>query len=265
MNRRTRLAVFALGAAGLALAFAFALAGMPPFGGGHHPYRDLAVPAALRHATANVVSSVNFDQRGLDTLGEESILLGSVVGAAALLRLGRKETERRARERGGPLDAVSFMSCLALPFTLLLGLDVVLHGHLTPGGGFQGGVVLATGLHLLYLAGHYGLLERLRPLAWYELTEGLSVAAFAGLGLAGLAMGGGFLANILPLGSARASLSAGTVPVLNIVTGCAVAGGAVVLLAGFLRQAVRVAERPGRIGQSSQEDRRARDGRDDTD
>src|SRR4051794_41855565 len=42
---------------------------LPHFGSSFHPYRDAAVPAAVAHATSNVISSVNFDLRGLDTLG----------------------------------------------------------------------------------------------------------------------------------------------------------------------------------------------------
>jgi multicomponent Na+:H+ antiporter subunit B len=121
-----------------------------------------------------------------------------------------------------------------LPVTLVLGLDVVAHGHLTPGGGFQGGVVLATGLHLLYIAGSYPALRRLRPLAWYEYGEGIGGGTFAVLGVVGLLASTGFLANFLPLGQFGALASTGTVPLLNAAVGVAVASGAVVLLAGFL-------------------------------
>ncbi|MEU2610594.1 MnhB domain-containing protein [Micromonospora sp. NPDC007271] len=238
MNRRARLSVFGLGAAGLAVLFALALAGMPDFGTSDHPYRDLAVPAAVAHDTANVVSSVNFDQRALDTLGEEVILLSAVVGATALLRPTPHETQRPPAPGGRVLDGTILMAYLLLPLTTLIGLDVVVHGHLTPGGGFQGGVVLATALHLLYLAGRYESLARLRPLDWYVWVEGSSAASFAGIGLVGLGLGSGFLANVAPHGSFQNLLSAGTVPILNVVTGGAVAGGAVVLLAQFLNQAL---------------------------
>ncbi len=245
MSARVRLLVFGLGALGLAVLFGLAVAGLPGFGGARHPYRDIAVPAAISHRTPNVVASVNFDQRALDTLGEESILLGSVIGAATLLRLGREESERPAPRGGRVLDLTAMMCYVVLPVTLLIGLDVVVHGHLTPGGGFQGGVVLATGLHLLYLAGRYPVLERLRPLAWYELAEGASAAVFAGLGVAALAASGRFLANVLPLGQFQALLSAGTVPLLNLAVGVEVAGGVVVLLAQFLVQAIKVTDRGG--------------------
>ncbi|HEX4252463.1 MAG TPA: MnhB domain-containing protein, partial [Pseudonocardia sp.] len=152
MSRRVRFVVFAVGVAGLLALLVAAAPGMPPFGGASHPYRDRAVAAALAQHTANVVSSVNFDQRGMDTLGEEVILLASVLAASVLLRPARDERVRAARSEP-VLPTTSLLGYLLLPVTLLVGLDVVTHGAVTPGGGFQGGVVLATGLHLLYLAG----------------------------------------------------------------------------------------------------------------
>jgi multicomponent Na+:H+ antiporter subunit B len=127
--------------------------------------------------------------------------------------------------------------------TLLLGVDVVVHGHLTPGGGFQGGVVLATGLHLLYVAGSYQALRRMRPLHWYTYCEALGAGAFVGVGCAGMVAGAAFLANVLPKGEFGQLFSAGTVAVLSISVGVAVAGGVVVLLAQFLEQAYAVGGR----------------------
>lgn len=242
MSRGVRLVVFGLGAVVVAALFGFALVGMPDFGAHHHPYRDLAVSAALARHTPNVVSSVNFDLRPMDTLGEETILLGSVVGAAALLRPSRKERERASTPESAPvLDATTLLGYVLLPITLALGLDLVVHGHLSPGGGFQGGVVLATGLHLLYLAGWYPALRRLRPMGAFELGEGVGALAFALIGVAGLAAGGAFLANVVPLGSFRQLLSAGTVPLLNVAVGMEVGCGCVVLLGQFLAVAVRYA------------------------
>jgi multicomponent Na+:H+ antiporter subunit B len=116
---------------------------------------------------------------------------------------------------------------------LIVGFDVVAHGHLTPGGGFQGGVVLATGIHLLYLAGSYRALERLRPVELFDAGEALGAGLFAVLGLSGILVGAFFLENILPLGSFGSLFSAGTVPVLNALVGIEVACGMVVLLTRF--------------------------------
>ncbi|GAA4216824.1 MnhB domain-containing protein [Actinocatenispora rupis] len=243
MTRTVRLVVFGLGGAALAVLFALALLRMPPFGTADHPYRDLAVAAAAAHQTGNAVSSVNFDVRGLDTLGEEIILLGSVVGAATLLRPARDESERREPRGGRVLDSTALLCWVLLAVTTLIGIDVVVHGHLTPGGGFQGGVVLATGLHLLYLAGSYPALRRLRPLSWYQWGEGVGAAGFAAIGVAGTVAGGAYLANVLPLGTLGHIASAGTVPLLSLAVGVAVTCGTVVLLAQFLTQELRITRR----------------------
>lgn len=235
--------MFLAAAAGLGTLLVLAFLRCPPFGGDLHPYRDLAVPAALRHVTPNAVSSVNFDQRGLDTLGEETILLASVLGAAVLLRPSRRETRREPPDVGRVLPATRLAGYLVLPAALLLGLDVVVHGHLTPGGGFQGGVVLATGLHLVYVAGSYPALRRLRPVTWYEYAEASGAGAFALIGVAGLLASGSFLANVLPLGQFQQLFSSGTVLALSVATGCEVAAGVVVLLAQFLEQTITIDER----------------------
>lgn len=234
MTRRVRLVVFGVGGLGLLAVLVIALTGIPGFGGGLHPYRDRAVPAALAQATPNVVASVNFDLRGLDTLGEELILLASVLGAATLLRTARGEDRKDPPAPRRLLPSTVLAGYLVLPVTLVLGLDVVVHGHLTPGGGFQGGVVLATGLHLLYVAGSYPALRRLRPLDWYEYGEAAGSGVFALTGLAGVVASTGLLANLLPHGSTGSFFSAGTVPLLNVAVGIGVGAGAVVLLASFL-------------------------------
>lgn len=236
MNRGGRWTVFLAGLAGLGVLLGLAVARMPAFGADLHVYRDVAVGAALAHGTPNVISSVNFDLRGLDTLGEEAILLASVLGAATLLRSTEDERRRRPARRGEPLQVTRLAGYLLLPLTLVVGVDVVLHGHLTPGGGFQGGAVLATGLHLLYVAGEYPALRRLRPLQWYEAGEAAGMGAVVAIGLAGLAAGTGFLANVLPAGEFGQLLSAGTVPLFSVAIGVAVTSGLVVLLAQFLEQ-----------------------------
>jgi multicomponent Na+:H+ antiporter subunit B len=193
------------------------------------------VAGALARHTANAVSSVNFDQRALDTLGEEVILLASVLAASVLLRPARDERVRTARA-APVLPTTALLGYLLLPVTLLIGLDVVTHGAVTPGGGFQGGVVLATGIHLLYLAGSYPALQRVGPARWAPAVEALGVCGFVLVGLATLVGGGAFLANVLPTGTLGDTLSGGTVGLLNVAVGIAVFGSVVELLAQFLRQ-----------------------------
>jgi multicomponent Na+:H+ antiporter subunit B len=238
MTRRTRMLVFAVAGGAIAVMLLWGLAEMPAFGGSHHPYRDRAVRAAVAHHTANVVSGVNFDSRGFDTLGEESILLASVMGVAVLARRAADEEESEGLRPGRILDLTAFGGYVMLPVTLVIGLDVVTHGHLTPGGGFQGGVVIGTGLHLLYVAGRYQSLRKLRPIRPFEWGEALGAGAFAALGVSGVLVTGAFLENVIPTGTFGQLLSAGTVPLLNGAVGVEVASGTMVLLAKFLEQAI---------------------------
>ncbi|MDX3076218.1 MnhB domain-containing protein [Streptomyces sp. MI02-7b] len=234
--------MFLVAAAVVLAGFALACTRLPAFGGASHPYGTRAVAAALEQRTANVISSVNFDQRAFDTLGEESVLFAAVLGATVLLRLARDERKvPPAAQR--VLPPTRLFGALLLPLTVLTGWYVVAHGQLSPGGGFQGGVILAAGLHLAYVAADYRVLGRVRPLAVLDVTDALAAAAFTALGLVGLAVAGAYLENVLPLGTFRDLASGGLVPLINAAVGIEVGSGVVVLLASFLDQAVEVTEK----------------------
>lgn len=243
MSRAQRTVLFIVGAAGLGTVLLLTLFKLPAFGGPSHLSRTLAIAATVLHHTSNAVSSVNFDQRGLDTLGEESILLASVAAVSVLLRPSEKESEREPLGHAHILDATRLLGYVLLPVTVVLGLDVVAHGAITPGGGFQGGVVLGTGLHFSYVAGRYRALQRLRPVQPFKIAEALGAAAFAAIGVAGLIAAGSFLVNFLPLGHFGTLFSSGTVVVLSGAVGIEVAAAVAVLLAHFLEQAIAVEPR----------------------
>lgn len=224
MSHRVRLLVLAFGGAGLAVMFAMACLRLPHFGGSWHPYGERVVPGALRRGTPNVVSSVNFDQRAFDTLGEELILMASALAAVLILRTVRAEQEESAgRHAYGPaqvFDALRITGYLLLPITFLTGVYVVAHGYLSPGGGFQGGVVLGSAIHLIYLAGDYPALARIRPIPMVESGEALAAGAFVILAL-------GFAGQVTPMNA-----------VVGMEVGCAV----VLVLARFFEQALLVKE-----------------------
>jgi len=244
VSRGARLGLLVLGLSGLAVLLVAALLKAPSGGREQHPYGDAAIAASvsLRH-TPNVVSSLTFDQRGFDTLGEEFLLFASVLGAVVLLRPEPGERSGPVSDAPEPLDAVRLMGALLLPVVTLVGLYLIGHGHLSPGGGFQGGVVLATALHLLYIAGDYPALRRVRPVPVVDVGEAVAAVGYVAIGVVGLVSGGAFLANTLPLGSFNTLLSAGTVGLLNVVVGLEVACGMVLLLGEFLEQALVVRER----------------------
>lgn len=239
MTRRVRLFLVVAAAGGIAALCVLAFLDMPSFGSSYHPYRDLAVPAAVKHATANVVSAVNFDQRGLDTFAEESILIASVLGVATLLR--RADDEQYRTTPGGRVtDLTVLTGWIMLPVSLIVGLDVIAHGHLTPGGGFQGGIVLGTAIHLMYVAGRYEILRRVRPVRAFEWGEAWGTGAYACVGIAGVLVAGAFLGNFISHGQFGTLFSSGTVELLNGAVGVEVASGVIVIVSRFLDQAVAI-------------------------
>jgi multicomponent Na+:H+ antiporter subunit B len=234
------------GGAGLAALLVAACLRLPGFGGARHPYGERAVHASLARRTANTIASVNFDQRAFDTLGEMTILFASVLGTVVLLRQTRDE-HRAEPEPEDVALSIRRYALIVLPVAILCGLYVIAHGQLSPGGGFQGGVVAATALHLLYLGADYRALERIRPVGPYEVGDALAASAYVVTGLAGLLGGTAFLANtLLPYGTFNTLSSGGIVPLLNAAIGMEVACAVVVLLARFLDQAVEIEEESGK-------------------
>lgn len=106
-----------------------------------------------------------------------------------------------------------------LAVIFLYGFYIILHGHLSPGGGFGGGVVLALGFLSVLLA--YG-----RPAAqkWLNIPvlhglESSGPLLFLALGLLGLAAGGAFLLNTMGKGRLFDLWSAGFILPLNVIIG----------------------------------------------
>lgn len=243
MPPRTRRVLF-LGAAGvLGVLLLWGFGGLPRFGTFQGVYGSLLDHLSIpqRHIT-DVVTAVNFDYRGFDTLGEEFIFFAAVLGVALILRPqsgeGPGQIVHSAQERAvpPPSDAVRVLGLGLTPPTVLFALYVVAHGHLTPGGGFQGGVILATGVLLIYLAGEFDDLHGLYTETILERAEALGAAAYAAVGLLGLVSGTAFLDNVLPLGTTGRVFSAGMVPIINLAVGLEIGAGLIVLLTAFLHQ-----------------------------
>jgi multicomponent Na+:H+ antiporter subunit B len=245
MNPRIRLAVFLLSSAVLGGLLLWGFGGLPHFGDYRGPYgyllNQLSVPQ--RHIT-DVVTAVNFDYRGFDTLGEEFIFFAAVLGVVLILRAqpgeGPGHVADCATGRAVPptSDAVRVLGLGLTPPTVLFGIYVVAHGHLTPGGGFQGGVVLATGVLLIYLAGEFDDLHGLYTDVALERAEAAGASGYIAIGLLGLLTGSTFLDNVLPYGQVGKVFSAGTVPLINLTVGLEIAAGLVLLLTTFLHQAL---------------------------
>ncbi|MGZ4294072.1 MAG: MnhB domain-containing protein [Solirubrobacteraceae bacterium] len=248
MSRRVRLLLFAGAGPGLLAVLVIGLHGLPAVGDFHGAYglRVDRIEPHVRRAT-DIVTALNFDLRAFDTLGEEFILFASVVGVALLLRHLRDEDEGEQRSRSladhrfaGASDSLRLMSLILIPLLVSLGVYLALHGALTPGGGFQAGLVLAAGPLAILLAGRYLALKRVAPGWALEALDSLGAIAYAAIGLGGLIFAGIYLKNFLALGTPGHLLSAGIIPLNSIAVGLEVTGAFLLIWTEFLDQDVIV-------------------------
>ncbi|MBV8218399.1 MAG: hypothetical protein JO325_08035 [Solirubrobacterales bacterium] len=247
MSRRARLMLFAAAAAGFGVVLVYGLAGLPAFGDYNGVYGQVlnGIGVTERNAT-DLVTALNFDIRGFDTLGEEFILFGSVLGVVLILRQMRDERDRpNPREDdqhafAGASEALRALSLVIIPTLLAVGVYIVVHGQITPGGGFQGGVILASGPLAVFLAGRYLRMRIVAPNTVVEIGEALGAAGYALVGLGGLVFVGVFFKNFLPFGIPGHLLSAGQIDVASVAVGLEVSGAFLVAFSGFFDQAIAV-------------------------
>ncbi|MFA5819059.1 MAG: MnhB domain-containing protein [Bacteroidales bacterium] len=106
----------------------------------------------------------------------------------------------------------------------LYGIYIIVHGHLTPGGGFAGGVVIAGSFILLILAFGSDFLNLVKEESGSTLYENLAILVVLFLAVSGLLFGTRvFFLNWLPKGTVGQLVSAGMLPLYNIFVGIEVA------------------------------------------
>jgi multicomponent Na+:H+ antiporter subunit B len=239
MSNRLRLAIFLVGACGLAALFVHGLVGLPRFEDYPGPYGDLIAKLAPKERhMANTVTAVVFDYRGFDTMGEELLLFGAASAVALLLR------ERREQHVADVVDAVSSpavggVGALTSVAMLVIALNVVAHGFITPGGGFQGGVLLASALAAIFLAVEYRAYRRLASTSIAEPLEAFGAGGYVGLGLVAFAFGLAFLQNFMELGVLGRLSSGGSAILVNWSAALAVCGGFLVIFSEYLEENMR--------------------------
>ncbi|MCL2584017.1 MAG: hypothetical protein FWE35_16355 [Streptosporangiales bacterium] len=245
MSPRQRLVLFTVAMAGLAACFAWAVAGLPGFGNYPGPYGPVILHDAVgqTHATG-VVSAVNFEYRGFDTVGEEFILFAAAAGLSVVLRRLRDERESRPVDNSNRLPVPDSVRVPALIFTgptVLIGWWLASHAQTNPSGGFQGGIMLASALILIYLAGEFIAFRRLSPVALLDAVEAVGAGGFAVIGLIALAMGLPYLDNFVPLGTIPGAVSSGgTIPLISFFVGLEVAAAFVAIIGEFGEQTLLV-------------------------
>jgi len=182
--------------------------------------KDIIATSESISGSANVVTAIVVQYRGLDTLGEVTVLFVSALGVA-ILASGFKDNVFRnmfAQDDGG--FVLQYGGRFLMPFIVLVGVYIIAHGHLSPGGGFPGGVLIATAVFILILTGESARI----PHRLLSLLEGAAGLGFIGLGALGfLGSEPSFLTNTFPKGEFMTLFSAGFIPFIYAMVGIKVA------------------------------------------
>jgi multicomponent Na+:H+ antiporter subunit B len=189
-----------------------------------------AAPGDL--GAANLVTSIVVTYRGLDTLGEVAVLFAATAAVGLLLKKTGSEDKEGLPDRKAS-EILETGGGFLFPLIVLFGVYIFVHGHLTPGGGFQGGVVIATGYLLLLLSGKT---EKFNHTVM-ALVESLSGFAYIAVALAGTLWAAGFLdPRFLPPGQFGRLFSAGAIPVIYSLIGLKVGAELTGILDGMRRK-----------------------------
>jgi len=158
--------------------------------------QHFASKGAEEVGAANIVTAIVVTYRGFDTLGEVTILFLTASIIAFFLKLKDEENEIKIKN-SDTSELLVTASQILIPIIFLFGIYVFMNGHLTPGGGFQGGAIIATGVALMILANPNIQINQ-HVIHWVESVSGVS---FVIVGILGIVLAGGFLDNrIMGLG-----------------------------------------------------------------
>jgi len=200
----------------------------PHWGDGKSPASQHVSPYYIEHAmedtsVPNIVTAVLADYRGYDTLFETAVIFSAGLACFFLLRVPQRKapTARFYRhlstgvtlriEKGGripeqareferidsvwvPYDLIIAMTCrLVVPFIQLFALYVIAHGHHSPGGGFQGGVIFGAAIILFAISNNLRRSLKRMSERTSALFGSLGVMIYAGTGIFCMLMGASFL------------------------------------------------------------------------
>ena len=209
----------------------YAARDLPAWADPHSPASDYLVSkhyitqSIVETSVPNMVTAVLADYRSYDTLFETVVIFAAGIAIFGILRVTRSERSLRRQVHSGlaPPDLIVQTTCrLLVPVIQLFALYVLAHGHHSPGGGFQGGVIFGASLILIALS--YDLRDALIRLSESNALRlaAVGVLIYAGIGLACVLLGENYLDyeilhKILPVGPVESrSLS-----ILGVETGVA--------------------------------------------
>jgi multicomponent Na+:H+ antiporter subunit B len=200
----------------------------PDWGDPASPASTHVSPYYIEHAipdtsVPNIVTAVLADYRGYDTMFETAVVFTAGIACIFLLRTVKRGAPRSKLyrhiptgvtiriEKGGkaphgsddferidsvwvPYDVIIKNGCrLVIPFIQLFALYVIAHGHHSPGGGFQGGVIFGAAIILYALAYDLRTAQARLPIKTSVLLSSTGVLIYAGTGALCILLGAAFL------------------------------------------------------------------------
>ncbi|MBB5457886.1 Na(+)/H(+) antiporter subunit B [Paraburkholderia sp. Cpub6] len=193
------------------------------------------VRGPLELGAPNIVTGILITFRGFDTLGEVAVLFMVAASVGVLLKEESNSTSAAAADESAPArrpagEIVHTGKQVLLPMILTFGGYVIVNGHLSAGGGFQGGAIVASAVMLMLLARPRSTLN----VALLSVVESLAGVIYVCIGILGLVLAGGFLdPRFLPRGEFGAFFSAGAIPLISTLLGVKVGAELSVIIDRF--------------------------------
>ena len=219
----------------------YTVTALPAFGDPNHPINNEVSARYIENGlqetgAVNIVTGMILDYRAFDTLGESSVLFTAAMVVLFLLR--KDKDSARYSQLAQTMDLnphsdtyyepkndiiLQKTATILVPIVLLLGVYVVLNGHLSPGGGFSGGAIMGAGLILYVTAFGFDKMRRFFTYKTYQRVVLVALLTYALSKCYSFYTGANHIESVIPLGTPGAILSSGLILVLNICVGFIVA------------------------------------------
>ncbi|MGA1823294.1 MAG: MnhB domain-containing protein [bacterium] len=192
--------------------------------------------AAYDTGALDIITAIIFDYRGYDTLFETFLLFTALIGILSVtITTSKRQNVNNTNQSSLPTQYICrFMT----PFIIMFALSIIIHGHITPGGGFQGGVIIAASIILLIIVINKHEGRRILSKRQVDILLVCGLSIYIWIGLIGLLSGQSFLANrsinFPPQGLMGELLSGGTLIWINVGVGLAVSGMIIQIFYSFL-------------------------------
>jgi multicomponent Na+:H+ antiporter subunit B len=195
MKRAITIAVLIL----VSIPLLIAVAQLPPVGSTDNPTYTHVVPRYLESGPEeagceNIVTAVILNYRGYDTDGEVTVIFTALVAVLGVLLLPRADSSPRPPSRIPASPVTQYIVNILAPFIVMFSTYMILYGHETPGGGFQGGTILGALMIVLSLTSGSERVQGFFPEGVRPWLQPAAVLMFGLIGIAGMVFLGAYLA-----------------------------------------------------------------------